>query len=48
MLILKDSINAVKENASLDILLTYGLIIVVAALFGGFFRFLIRDTVIVV
>jgi len=48
VLILKDSINAVKENASLDLLLKYGLMIVGAALFAGFFRFLIRETVIVV
>ncbi|GBD88959.1 putative multidrug resistance ABC transporter ATP-binding/permease protein YheI [bacterium BMS3Abin03] len=48
VLILKDSINALKENVSPDILLKYGLMIVGAALFAGFFRFLIRETVIVV
>ncbi len=51
---LKDSINSVQNKVSeiksdtADLLLKYGLLIVGAALFSGIFRFMIRQTVIVV
>ena len=47
-LLLKDSINALQENVNPGELLNYGLMIVGASLFAGFFRFLIRETIIVV
>ncbi|MCH8033993.1 MAG: ABC transporter ATP-binding protein [Bacteroidetes bacterium] len=47
-LLLKDSINALQQNTSEGVLLKYGLMIVGASLFAGFFRFLIRETIIVV
>jgi ATP-binding cassette subfamily B multidrug efflux pump len=47
-LLLKDSINALQQNTSEGELLKYGLMIVGASLFAGFFRFLIRETIIVV
>jgi len=47
-LLLKDSINALQQNVNTGELLNYGLMIVGASLFAGFFRFLIRETVIVV
>jgi len=47
-LLLKDSINALQQNVNTGELLNYGLMIVVASLFAGFFRFLIRETIIVV
>ncbi len=47
-LLLKDSINALQQNTSEGELLNYGLMIVGASLFAGFFRFLIRETIIVV
>jgi ATP-binding cassette subfamily B protein len=47
-LLLKDSINALQENINEAELLSYGLMIVGASLFAGFFRFLIRETIIVV
>ena len=51
---LKDSISSVQNRVSeiksdtADLLLKYGLLIVGAALFAGIFRFMIRQTVIVV
>lgn len=51
---LKDSINSIQaeikevKNSTSDLLLKYGLLIVGAALFAGIFRFMIRQTVIVV
>jgi ATP-binding cassette subfamily B multidrug efflux pump len=45
--ILQAEIKEVKSSAS-DLLLKYGLLIVGAALFAGIFRFMIRQTVIVV
>ena len=51
---LKDTIQTFREevsetnDASSDMLLKYGLMIVGAALFAGIFRFLIRETIIVV
>jgi ATP-binding cassette subfamily B protein len=47
-LLLKDSINALQQNTNEGDLLNYGLMIVGASLFAGFFRFLIRETIIVV
>ncbi len=47
-LLLKDSINALQQNTSESELLKYGMMIVGASLFAGFFRFLIRETIIVV
>jgi len=47
-LLLKDSIDALRGNVSTELLFQYGLMIVGAALFAGIFRFLIRETIIVV
>jgi len=47
-LLLKDSINALQHNATDAQLLRYALFIVGASLFAGVFRFLIRETIIVV
>jgi ATP-binding cassette, subfamily B, multidrug efflux pump len=45
---MKDSIDAIQNNATTSLLLQYGLMIVGASLFAGIFRFLIRQTIIVV
>ncbi len=45
---MKDSIDALQHNATASILLQYGLMIVGASLFAGIFRFMIRQTIIVV
>ena len=47
-ILLKDSIDALNNNISNELLLQYGLMIVGASLFAGFFRFMIRQTIIVV
>ena len=47
-ILLKDSIDALNNNISKEMLLQYGLMIVGASLFAGFFRFMIRQTIIVV
>ena len=47
-LVLKDSINALRQSVSAGLLLKYSGLIVGTALFAGFFRFLIRETIIVV
>ncbi|MBZ0200466.1 MAG: ATP-binding cassette domain-containing protein, partial [Ignavibacteriaceae bacterium] len=47
-LILKDSINALRQNVKSERLIEYGLLIIGTALFAGVFRFLIRQTIIVV
>lgn len=47
-LLLKDSIDALQQNATFEILIRYALMIVGAALFAGVFRFMIRQTIIVV
>ncbi|NNG26263.1 MAG: ABC transporter ATP-binding protein, partial [Ignavibacteriaceae bacterium] len=47
-LLLKDSIDALRSTVSTEMLLQYGLMIVGASLFAGFFRFMIRETIIVV
>ncbi|MCW8850952.1 MAG: ABC transporter ATP-binding protein/permease [Melioribacteraceae bacterium] len=47
-MILKDSIDELKNNIQLDKVIEYALIIVGVALIGGIFRFLIRTTIIIV
>lgn len=47
-LLLKDAINSLQNNIDSGLLLQYGLMIVGASLFAGVFRFLIRQTIIVV
>lgn len=47
-LLMKDSIDALQQNATTQLLLQYGLMIVGASLFAGIFRFMIRQTIIVV
>lgn len=47
-LLLKDSIDALKNNISYNIIINYAVLIVVVAVIGGIFRFLIRATIIVV
>jgi ATP-binding cassette subfamily B multidrug efflux pump len=47
-LLMKDSIDALQKNATTQLLLQYGLMIVGASLFAGIFRFMIRQTIIVV
>ena len=46
-LLLRDGIDALKANTSMDTIIQYALMIVGASLFGGIFRFLIRETIIV-
>jgi len=47
-LLLKDAINEMHSGVNTDLLLKYAVMIVGASLFAGFFRFLIRETIIVV
>ncbi len=47
-LLLKDSINEMQSGVDTTLLLRYAGLMVVASVFAGFFRFLIRETVIVV
>ena len=47
-LIMKDAINSIDKSVDTQLLVKYALMIVGAALFGGLFRFLIRQTIIVV
>jgi ATP-binding cassette, subfamily B, multidrug efflux pump len=47
-LLLKDAINEMHSGVNTDLLLKYAIMIVGASLFAGFFRFLIRETIIVV
>jgi ATP-binding cassette, subfamily B, multidrug efflux pump len=47
-LLMKDAINALEKNIADDLLLRYALLIVGASLLAGVFRFLIRQTIIVV
>jgi ATP-binding cassette, subfamily B, multidrug efflux pump len=46
--ILKNAIDSIQENVNIDILFNYGLLIVGASIISGIFRFLIRQTIIVV
>lgn len=45
---MKDSIDALQANATTSLLMQYALMIVGASLFAGIFRFMIRQTIIVV
>lgn len=47
-LLTKDAINALGSHAAVDTLIRYALLIVGASVFAGVFRFLIRETIIVV
>jgi ATP-binding cassette, subfamily B, multidrug efflux pump len=47
-MLMKDSIDALQSSATNSLLLQYGLMIVGASLFAGIFRFMIRQTIIVV
>ena len=47
-LLMKDAINALEKSIAHDLLLRYALLIVGASLIAGVFRFLIRQTIIVV
>jgi len=47
-LLLKDAINSFDNNATVEQLFNYGLLIVLTAIFAGVFRFFIRQTIIVV
>ena len=47
-LLMKDAINELQSDITSQVLLRYALLIVAASLFAGIFRFLIRETIIVV
>ena len=47
-LVVKNAINAIDTTTTSQQLISYALIIIAAALFAGIFRFLIRETIIVV
>ena len=47
-LLLKDSINEIQKNATSEILVRYALLIVGTSIVAGVFRYLIRQTIIVV
>ncbi|MBU1095751.1 MAG: ABC transporter ATP-binding protein/permease [Bacteroidetes bacterium] len=47
-LLLKDTIDALQNNLSKDLITEYAVLIVLAAIISGIFRFLIRQTIIVV
>ncbi|MBU0472863.1 MAG: ABC transporter ATP-binding protein/permease [Bacteroidetes bacterium] len=47
-LVLKDSIDTFKNNPSIDLIINYAIIIFVLAVVSGFFRYMIRQTIIVV
>ena len=47
-LLMKDAINDLQHSVTTEVLLNYGLLIVGASLIAGIFRFLIRQTIIVV
>jgi ATP-binding cassette, subfamily B, multidrug efflux pump len=47
-ILLKDSINEIQKNATSSILLNYALLIVGTSIVAGIFRYLIRQTIIVV
>lgn len=47
-ILLKDSIDSLKNNITADKILEYSILIIGVALIGGVFRFLIRTTIIVV
>ncbi len=47
-ILLKDSINELQKNTTTDILLRYSILIVGTSIIAGIFRYLIRQTIIVV
>jgi ATP-binding cassette subfamily B protein len=47
-LITKDAINELSKEVRVDLLVHFAILIVGASLFAGFFRFLIRETIIVI
>jgi ATP-binding cassette subfamily B protein len=47
-LVLKDSIDALQNNLSADLITQYAITIAVLAIVSGFFRYMIRQTIIVV
>lgn len=47
-LITKDAINELSKEVRVDLLIHFAVLILIASLFAGFFRFLIRETIIVV
>lgn len=47
-ILLKDSINALQQNTTKEVLLRYAFLIVGTSIIGGIFRYLIRQTIIVV
>ncbi len=47
-ILLKDSINALEQKVDYNLLGRYAILIVITSLFSGVFRFLIRQTIIVV
>src|SRR3989339_1854675 len=47
-ILLKDTINAIDQNTTVEQLVNYALLIVGASIFAGVFRFYIRQTIIVV
>lgn len=47
-IIIKDSINELQSSLNYETITNYALLIVVASLFSGIFRFMIRQTIIVV
>src|SRR5512145_1779971 len=47
-ILLKDSINEIQKNATSSILLNYAFLIVGTSIIAGIFRYLIRQTIIVV
>jgi len=47
-LITKDAINELSKEVRVDLLIHFAILIVGASIFAGFFRFLIRETIIVV
>ena len=47
-ILLKDAINAIEKNTTVEQLISYALLIVTVSLFAGIFRFFIRETIIVV
>ncbi|PIQ09301.1 MAG: ABC transporter [Ignavibacteriales bacterium CG18_big_fil_WC_8_21_14_2_50_31_20] len=47
-LVLKDSIDSLKKNPNIELIIKYALIIFALAVLSGFFRYMIRQTIIVV
>ncbi len=46
--LLKDAINSIQKHSDIKVLFNYGILIVLTSLVSGIFRFLIRQTIIVV